>query len=304
MSRAWTEDPRFVPSEGGPLATVLTRPGDHGNGRGVVVCPGGWYGTSTNRNRVVVRLARCLAERGYHVVRFDWHGVGDSYGEIGGFELDAPFPDDVMAAARRLDETDVSGIHLVGVCFGARSAMAAAARLSNVRGVVLTSFPVPTDELRTEWKARKTSGVRTALRRSGLRGMADPEIRRLMIRGAQRKWRSLRRRRGGLPPPRITSLAADIFLEQLETLRDRRIPVCFLFGHEDFQLGAWQGFATGDLGEYVAAPDSFLEVEVVPGAVSSFGSLEVQQTVIDAVTSWIVKTDDAGDGGMASMAHG
>ena len=48
----------------------------------------------------MVRLARAIANLGHTVVRFDWHGVGDSSGEIDRFVLDRPFVGDVVAVCR------------------------------------------------------------------------------------------------------------------------------------------------------------------------------------------------------------
>ena len=81
------------------------------------------------------RLAMSLAQRGFHVLRFDYRGTGDSSGEV----RDATFEAMVESATLAVDELrDVSGarrVSVVGMRFGA----AVAARLpsTHLREVVL-----------------------------------------------------------------------------------------------------------------------------------------------------------------------
>ena len=149
---------------------------------GVVICPGGWYGTSTNRNRVVVRLSRAIANLGHTVVRFDWHGVGDSSGEIDRFVLDRPFVGDVVAVCDSLSGA-ADRLLVIGVCFGGRSALAAAPQLEILSGLVLVSFPFPAEQTKADWRARKM----------GWRGVANvatnPELWRPAARWATRRLR-------------------------------------------------------------------------------------------------------------------
>ncbi len=285
-----SEEALFFDSPQGNLMGVVTRPARPTDLPGVLLCPGGWYGTSTNRNQVVVRLARHLADRGHTVLRFDWHGVGESGGSIERFQLDAPFADDVIAASGRLAAEGVSAQIMVGVCFGSRSAFTAAQVLPAVTGLALISFPVPVPELKAEFKARRLRTgrlARMAFRRSVLAGLFDRDMRRMYRKGLRLKAQSLLRRLGAAPPPDLTRLDPTAVVDGLHTLRERAVPVYFLFGEEDLQLRAFHEFRAGPLGRFLDQPDSGVEVATAPGDMSAFGTLAAQEAAITAITDWI-----------------
>ncbi|MDP8957906.1 MAG: alpha/beta fold hydrolase, partial [Actinomycetota bacterium] len=132
------EIPVFFPAGGETLFGILTRPVGEPKGVGVVLLA---VRATFHRNRVAVLLARRLAGLGFHVLRFDYHGLADSSGTAT-FHLDQPFVEDVEGAVRRMRQEGVERFVLVGQCFGARTALAAAARLDGIAGVVLVALPV------------------------------------------------------------------------------------------------------------------------------------------------------------------
>ncbi len=81
------------------------------------------------------RLAALLAQRGAHVLRFDWRGTGDSSGEASEATYEAMLEDARTAAAELVDASGVRRISVVGMSFGAT----VAARLggTSLRDVVL-----------------------------------------------------------------------------------------------------------------------------------------------------------------------
>lgn len=64
---------------------------------GVITLTGGASITGIDRNRLYVRLARKLAARGFYVLRFDYHGVGESMGKAQ-YDLEEPFVTDLDGA--------------------------------------------------------------------------------------------------------------------------------------------------------------------------------------------------------------
>src|SRR5574341_346327 len=92
------EVPVFFPVKGEQLFGVLSIPEGASRGTGVIQLVGGSFIPGTNINRVAVRLARTLAARGFHVLRFDYHGVGECTGSIDAYHLDAPFTSDLEGA--------------------------------------------------------------------------------------------------------------------------------------------------------------------------------------------------------------
>jgi pimeloyl-ACP methyl ester carboxylesterase len=134
------ETPVFFPAGDQTLFGVLTRPTSEPNGRVVVFLAGG--GHTFLHRRVAVRLSRRVAEMGFHGFRFDYHGVGDSSGEVTGYRLDRPFVDDLMGAVRWLRAQGFNDFIVVGSCFGARTALAAAPQIEGLERLVLLNLHV------------------------------------------------------------------------------------------------------------------------------------------------------------------
>jgi len=229
-----TEEPVFFPSGSERLFGVLTAPTGAANGVGVVLMTArGTY----HRNRLSVRLARRLAGYGYHVLRFDFRGVGESSGAAE-FELDRPLVEDVKGAVALLEARGLERFMLVGSCFGARSALAAAKEVAALDGLVLAVMPF------AESRALPAPARRSGFGRALLmlrRGLADPGSFKVLAHvfgaGIRRRWRRLR------TPAEPRAERADRLEKQvegwLEQLVRRRVPVLLLFGAEDF---AYQGF--------------------------------------------------------------
>ncbi|CAN5142851.1 hypothetical protein BH09MYX1_BH09MYX1_54960 [soil metagenome] len=81
------------------------------------------------------RLAALLAQRGAHVLRFDYHGTGDSGGEGGETTFESMVQDTRIAASELVDACGVRRVSIIGMRFGA--AVAARVRDTAVRDVVL-----------------------------------------------------------------------------------------------------------------------------------------------------------------------
>src|SRR3989475_1681374 len=86
---------------------------------------------------VLRELAMALAERGQHVLRFDYRGTGDSFGELSKVTV-ADWLEDIALAVREGREiSGSSAVRLLGVRAGALLACAAARALSDVQRLVL-----------------------------------------------------------------------------------------------------------------------------------------------------------------------
>jgi len=93
----------------------------------VVLCPpvGQEY---MRTHRALRQLALALADAGLHVLRFDYHGTGDSAGRTGDDSLETWIGDIPLAAAELADISGASRLALVGLRTGALFAAVACTR--------------------------------------------------------------------------------------------------------------------------------------------------------------------------------
>lgn len=102
---------------------------------GVVLCAP--FGQEYMRShRAFRQLALLLSRAGFHVLRFDYHGAGDSAGDANDVSL-AQWASDVRIAIDELkDTTDVRRVALVGLRLGALAAGRAAEGRDDVAAIV------------------------------------------------------------------------------------------------------------------------------------------------------------------------
>lgn len=104
--------------------------------RAALICAP-WGTEYQNTHRTLRVLARSLAERGCHVLRFDYSGTGDSWGETTDADLDQ-WQSDVRAALRELRTLSGSDVVSVfGMRIGGHVAATAVAGLAGVDQLML-----------------------------------------------------------------------------------------------------------------------------------------------------------------------
>jgi pimeloyl-ACP methyl ester carboxylesterase len=135
-------DPFYFGGAEEPLFGVLD-PAERPGSRGVLICaPIGYENVIYHRQLAI--LARRLATGGRPVLRFDWPGAGDSYGDDDTDDLIARSVASVAAAADALvARTGVEVVDVVGLRFGATLAAAAVADCPSAGDLVLWD-PFPT----------------------------------------------------------------------------------------------------------------------------------------------------------------
>jgi hypothetical protein len=123
------------------LVGVLHEPEGDGRGTGIVFLHG-WAGHRGGPHRMFVETARRLAAAGYHALRFDLRGRGDSEGEVEAADLDGMIED--AHAARRLliEQTGVQRTLWLGICSGGNVALGAASLDKDADGLILWSTPL------------------------------------------------------------------------------------------------------------------------------------------------------------------
>jgi alpha/beta superfamily hydrolase len=121
-ARASAEQPVVMAGQHGKLFGIFTPPAPEASPVGLCVILLGrnrWWG-----DRLSVKGARWLAARGFSCLRFDYHGYGESEGDIKVVESDEPFTEDALAAIRHMRrEFAQQRFVLTGFCFDGRTAM-------------------------------------------------------------------------------------------------------------------------------------------------------------------------------------
>ena len=267
------EEAYFVASTEGPLFAVLATPDSPGD-RAMVLAGGGWTGSSSNRNSVLVRMAREVADTGLGTVRFDWHGTGESGGTLDRFRLDQPFVDDVIAVAGSVPATTLA---LAGICFGALSVLGAAVALPEVDHVVLISLPFPSPITKTDHKLDRLTldtAMRMVTRPAVLRQVVtNRDLRTAAVAGVKRKMGLARSRPLTLPARSVT----DLGVSTITALLERGTRVDLVFGEQDLEYSTYLDYTA-----HTPLPPE-VAVSIIPGDVSNFSTLEAQRRTIDTV---------------------
>lgn len=211
-------------------------------------------------NRISVRIARALCARGFPVLRFDAHGVGDSEGELTGvnelnmdvwgmIQRGALVADTLAANDVLARETGKDRIVVFGQCGGAVTAALAAAADGRVRAAVLVDLPVrlvsSSIDMTDLWMDIHPPGEMV---KEYLRKAADPRAWMKLLR-LQSNFTGLRKvvfrglgagRRKGLRGGAAGHPVSDRFLWSLKDACDsflaRKGLLSFVFAENDFSV--------------------------------------------------------------------
>jgi alpha-beta hydrolase superfamily lysophospholipase len=305
------EYPAFVPAPGGDLLAVVTEPTVQPAGLAAVLLRGAGWRPSSGPRRTQVTTSRRLAARGFHAVRFSYHGLAESGGageEV--VRLDRPYTADAGAVVDWVAARGLRAV-LVGNCFGARTALAYAAGPDagdKVAGLALVVPPVYDFEVARRldrrplahfakrarigrlWAVLRDPARRGALRRTlrALAGVAGAKLRR---RHRDRPAPGAPTRPStGAPPAGAPDWLSRRFVAQLRTAVARGVPVLFVYGEDD-PYGADFALARATLlGPVLAQAGDLVTVTRVPGRVHGLTSVETQQAMIAAVDAWAGST--------------
>lgn len=284
----------YLSADGEDFFAVVTRPPAAGNGTGVVILSDARWVSTLGMNRFYVDLTRALAGSGFHAVRFDYLGVGESAGATRKYRLDAPLVAEARALATWLRDQGMERVVFLGTCYGARVALDAAAGTDLVDGVAM--FP---PVLRDHEKGERAASLpvsemaRRALRTRTVAALRSPSERRRYVRVARTKLRQLARpgqtgSEGGATRSGFEWVSPR-FVDPLADLVGRGLQVLFLFGEDDdFYHDFKRGYA-GPLGQVIEPAGDRVEVVTVPGRTHGLATIDTQQAVADALKSWLAE---------------
>jgi pimeloyl-ACP methyl ester carboxylesterase len=266
------------------LFGVVTLPVGEPRGTGVVLLSAASWIPAAGKNRLWVHMARRLAADGYHVLRFDYHGVGESTGEVDEYGLDPHFDADVAAGVEWLRSYGADRIVLAGWCFGARLALRNASRIPGIDGVIALSLLLVESEGAVTDPKSNPPLARRALRRETLRRLANRRYRAIYWRVIKGRLRAL----GAGARNRVTGGKADrwssrAFLDEMSAAGRLGIPVAAVFGSEEPFYRYFQEARAGALGGLLEAAGGKARVEVVGRDVKRLVHVDDQIALVDAM---------------------
>lgn len=177
----------------------------------IIVVGGAQYRVGSHRQ--FVQLARHLAAAGHPVLRFDLPGMGDSPGELVGFEDTTPHIAAAINAVLTLQCPDVDRVALWGLCDGASASLLYVQATSDPRVAGLA--------LLNPWVRSQASLARTQVKHYYRQRLLEPDF-----------WRKLLA--GGVGEHALRGL-----VQNLRTMRQRSATPSF----QERMAKGWQTFA-------------------------------------------------------------
>jgi pimeloyl-ACP methyl ester carboxylesterase len=292
------EQPVFFPCGDDALFGVLTEPLGRPRGIGVILLYGGGYTMSSYYNQYWTLMARRVASLGFHALRFDHHGNGDSTGRVDSFDHKTPFSSDMVAAIRLMETQGLSRFILVGDCLGGRGALVAASQVDEVEGVFLISAMVRDGRMdRADDWAREyglAHYVKRAFRPATIRKMASKDMRRAYMRVGSTKVKTMTARVFSHGQDESGSAgvgdagASHRFLDPLRQVLDRGGAIHFVFGNGDPERrGEFEQARLGVLGEICDGAGARVRVSTVTGTIAAIQDVVAQAAIIDLVAEWV-----------------
>jgi pimeloyl-ACP methyl ester carboxylesterase len=273
---SFAEDLVYFPCGAISLAGILAAPANP-NGQAVIIPWGGGSFPSSARNRVRARLARTLAQRGFHTLRFDNIGVGESEGEYRTPDLSKPKISEIVAASAFAKSRGLDRQVLIGHCLGGWSALVAARELDGLAGVVVLNSPVGRDHQQV---------------RAG-----DGDLRWWMSKLRKVKWKDLMRanRRTRYRKALVAKATALVgargaraakFSDAVGDLIDRQIPLLLIYGTDDSRSDLEMELERGLRVRLEAAGPS-TRLVTVRERLEGFATLTAQQLLVETVVPWL-----------------
>jgi dienelactone hydrolase len=300
-------DPVSFPNKDGVLLSgILHAPARPSRSAVILLSPG--MKSRVAPHRLYNRMAAAFAADGYYVLRFDFHGLGDSDGTLGlarvaelygSIQLGRYVPD-TLAAVEFLRRTcGVDRIVAGGLCGGAITGLLAASTSADVHGLLGLGLPVVLDTPGADKYRFMTHGQLNRLRSRYFRKLLDVRawLRLLTFRSEFRLLlKSLKAKRApkpaavdpaspGAPTDNTNPLFAPAFLGMAASRR----PMLLVFSEMD---RLWWEFEEKFLNrhrEQLAQHDSGVDILMIKGANHVFTLEAWQIELIDHSRQWLAR---------------
>ncbi|MDT8391062.1 MAG: alpha/beta fold hydrolase [Lentisphaeria bacterium] len=273
---ASSEQPVRIASQGESLRGILHRPQTApDSGVGVVFCHG-WSGGRLGPHRMFVKTARQLADLGVTCLRLDFRGRGESDADGGTYGIDTMSEDARAGIDYLVSKVGVRTVVLLGICSGAKVAIAAAVADSRVAGLAL-------------WSAEGLGSIREASTNRKKTGNALKTYARKLLRPAT--WKKIITGKVDTASVRKAVLTHETRSAE-EAARETTIlkqfagfkgPLLFVYGGNDPDTElAGRNYET-----FCRNNRRDVQSHVIPEANHSFYSLDWETAVITHTCDWL-----------------
>lgn len=274
------EVPLYFQGSGAHLAGVLTVPHSP-NGITILIPWGGGAYPSSGKNRIRTRLARALAEDGYHAFRFDYEGVGESGGVYRVADMRSAFRSDILSALRLLEREGLHRVIVVANCIGGFSSVTSAHKMPGLEGMVIVRAPVSRDHQQVQGAERSVADWLRGVKRFKLRYLRDPRRRATYRKMLGAKVRSM------LPGRTIVADGESRFGQGIRYLLQNDLPLLLLYSNDDHFHHDLTAELAGGLGAELERAGPTTRLMLTDERLQGWGSLAAQSLLIDEVRAWL-----------------
>lgn len=240
--------------------------------------------------RLYVRLARAVAERGFASLRFDFSGIGDSSVRVDGLPMeDAGIAETREAMDLVTRRTGRRRFVLLGLCGGGYFSFRTATVDERVRGLILLNVRghLHGDDSELHRQLVERAMIRHYRRIALSRTYRLKNLRKLVagrfdLRGALRSLTSIRRQQEASP-----SAASDG--AALTALLERGVRILNLYSEGDWSLDYVEEALGGRAAERLSEGSS--EFDLLRGTNHVFTPRWSQDRVVERIGSWLERAD-------------
>lgn len=265
--------------EGSQLIGILHRPEADAKSVGVVIVIGGpQYRVGSHRQFTL--MARQLSQAGFPVLRFDYRGMGDSAGELRGFEyVDA----DIRAAidALLLAMPQLSGVVLWGLCDAASACLMYGSREdARVLGLILAN----------PWVRTQKGEANAVLRHYYLQRFLQRSFWAKVFGGEFNIGKSAADLLGAVKRLRKSKAAtsATTFIERmLVGAHESRVPVLLLISSNDLTAKEFDTHCRADVGWSAWRNSALVNAIQLEGADHTFSGQGIVQEASNRCAQWL-----------------
>jgi uncharacterized protein len=295
----------FENRAGQTLHAILHAPEPARSGTGVVLLSPG-IKSRVAPHRLYWKMARRFSELGFPVLRFDFSGLGDSEGRIEdhlmadlyrGIQL-GRYVDETLDAIQWFREKGgVDRVVLAGLCGGAITGLLAAARCTDVAGVLGIGLPVTLDGSAVDKVAMMSDGQLRGVRQKYLRKVTDRSSWRRVLT-FKTDFRLLAHSLGLVRRPRVTAVPGTgptvlggngnpAFPPALAQTLTRGVPVLLVYGGADRLYWDYREKFAEPQAAFLEAFGDVLNVHVIDRANHVLTFDEWQQELHDTSRAWL-----------------